>query len=410
MLNPRIDDNKRKFLQTMQAVYGEIDVITKSQITILVEKHGSPDPTWLCNTKKYRLSRGVYKIPTELLNTIRGETMSMNLVNGAAHSDAIEDAGNNTFKNEEILFDWNYRVVVPDEDPIFVPFGHFEDVETITKSGEFFPYWIYGHSGIGKTFSIEQSHARLHKQLIMTPITREADEDSLLGGLRLENGNTVPFFGPISMAALMGVTVCLDETDLGDEKLMCLQTSLTGKPFLIKRLGKVVTPKPGFNVCATANTQGKGNTTGKFIGTNPMNDAMLDRYFNFFEQDFPSVAVERKILVKVLGSIGLTSEKEAEFIERLLEWANIVRTNFKQNICDEVISTRRLVHICKSYNMYGKNRMKAIRLSIGRFDQTVQSSFLDVYKCVDADWNAKAEKERYVKASIESGLDPEIPF
>ena len=395
-------EEKQKFVDVLQSVHGKgTDVVTRQQIQELVEKHNAPDPTWLWVGTDHKVGNGVYKIPPEFLPKM--QQPKPNLA-------GVKDVGQDGYDNEKIAFDANYTVIVPPEDPLYVPFGNYTDVETITKSGKFFPYWIYGLSGNGKTLSIEQAHARLKKQLILVPITREADEDALLGGLRLWKGDTVPFFGPVTMGALMGVTVCLDETDLGDEKLMCLQTALQNKPFPIKRLGKVITPQLGFNLVATANTKGQGSETGKFIGTNIMNEAMLDRYVNFFDQDYPPADVERTILAKVLESLGHNGPKEVQFIERLISWAQKVRDSFKVNATTEVVTTRRLVHICKSYDMYGKDRKKAIAKCISRFQGHVQTSFLDLYKLIDEDWNKKEDEEKRLKDAVAKGVDPETPF
>jgi hypothetical protein len=395
-------DEKQAFVDAFQAIHGAgIEVVTRQQIQELVDKHKAPDPTWLWANGEFKVGNGVYKIPKEFLTKQMAPKVDLS---------GVKDVGQDGYDNEKIAFDANYTVTVPAEDPLYVPFGNYTDVETITKSGKFFPYWIYGLSGNGKTLSIEQAHARLKKQLIIVPITREADEDALLGGLRLWKGDTVPFFGPVTMGALMGVTVLLDETDLGDEKLMCLQTALQNRPFPIKRLGKVITPQIGFNLVATANTKGQGSETGKFIGTNIMNEAMLDRYVNFFDQEYPPSDVERTILTKVLESLGHNGGKEVQFVERLISWAQKVRDLFKINGTTEVVTTRRLVHICKSYDMYGKDRKKAIERSISRFQGHVQTSFLDLYKLIDEDWNKKESEKKRMKAAVEKGVDPETPF
>ena len=322
----------------------------------------------------------------------------------------IEDTGTSDVKLDDIGFDQNYAAVVPYEDPLYVPFGNYFDVETITESGDFFPYWIYGLSGNGKTLSIEQAHARLKKRLILVPITREADEDSLLGGLRMVNGTTVPFFGPVTLGALLGCTVCLDETDLGDEKMMCLQTALQNRPYLIKRLGKVIIPKPGFNICATANTKGQGGGGGKFIGTNIMNEAMLDRYITVFEQDYPGIETERKILHKLLESFKLQTPKEEQFVERLLKWAEKVRETHKADAIADVITTRRLVHVVRAYKMFGRDRKKAIERTIARFGDDTKLAFMDFYKAIDDTLGKKEEEDRRVAEALKKGKDPETGF
>jgi len=393
------EEQKREFVRLFQERHGDCNTVTRQQILELV-KDGAPDPAWLWVNGEFKVGNGVYKIPSELLPK---KTVKPNL-------QGIRDlqTGFSNYDTDKIPFDLSIPAMIPDEDPLYVPFGNYYDVETITKSGKFFPYWIYGLSGNGKTLSIEQAHARIKKPLIMVPITREADEDALLGGLRLWKGDTIPFFGPITLGALMGCTVCLDETDLGDEKLMALQTALQNRPFPIKRLGKVIYPQPGFNLCATANTKGQGSDTGKFIGTNVMNEAMLDRYVNFFDQRYPEPKTERQILTRVLTSLGHTNQ--GTFIERLIQWAEKIRETFDVGGTTEVITTRRLVHICRSYDMYGKDRKKAIECCISRFQQDVQKSFMDFYKLIDDSWNKKEEDDVRVAEALKNGIDPETDF
>ena len=396
-------EEKLAFVEAFQQVHGNMDVVTRQQIQELVAKHGAPDPTWLWVNGEYKVGNGIYKIPSSLLPKMKDFA-------GVRDLNGVKDSGSSEFDTDKISFDKTYSVIVPPEDPLYVPFGNYYDVETITKSGKFFPYWIYGLSGNGKTLSIEQAHARLKKELIIVPITREADEDALLGGLRLWKGDTVPFYGPVTMAALLGITCLLDETDLGDEKLMCLQTALQNRPFPIKRLGKIITPQPGFNLVATANTKGQGSETGKYIGTNIMNEAMLDRYVNFFDQEYPPPDVERVILTKILDSLNHKGPKEVQFIERLIMWAAKVRAAFDANATTEVVTTRRLVHVCRSYDMYGKDRKKAIQRSISRFQTHIQTAFLDYYKLIDEDWNKKEDEAKRLAEAVAKGIDPETAF
>ena len=403
-MKPISTEEKQAFVNVFQQIHGtNVEIVTRQQIQELIEKHGAPDPTWLWVNGEYKVGNGVYKIPANLL---KKPTMPKVDLNGVRD---LEN-GHDSYDTEKIPFDMSHAAVVPPEDSLYVPFGNYYDVETITKSGKFFPYWIYGLSGNGKTLSIEQAHARLKKPIIIVPITREADEDALLGGLRLWKGDTVPFFGPVTMAALLGVTCLLDETDLGDEKLMCLQTALQNRPFPIKRLGKVIYPQPGFNLAATANTKGQGSDSGKFIGTNIMNEAMLDRYVNFFDQEYPPMDVERQILGKVLDSLGHSTPKETNFIERLISWGAKVRKAYEEQAISEVVTTRRLVHICRSYDMYGKDRKKAIQRSVSRFQVAVQTSLMDFYKLIDEDWNKKEADTKRQEDALKKGIDPETGF
>lgn len=394
-------------MKAFYAAHGNAETVTRKQIQDLVAA-GAPDPLWLWRGKEYRVGGGVYRIPGEILDYVKAQKAmaATNLVT----MDGVEDLGTTNINTDDIKIDSNYAAFIPWEDPLYVPFGNYFDVETITESGDFFPYWIYGHSGNGKTLSIEQSHARLKKKLVNVPITREADEDSLLGGLRIVDGSTVPFWGPVTLAALIGCTVLLDETDLGDEKLMCLQTPLQNRPFLIKRLGKVIVPKPGFNICATANTKGQGSNDGKYIGTNIMNEAMLDRYITVFEQDYPGADVEKQIMYKLLDSYKMRSGKEEQFVDRLLKWAEKVRVARKEEAVDEVITTRRLVHIVRSYKMFGKDRKKAIERCIARFNVTTKAAFMDYYKAIDENLDTKEKEEQRIAAALQTGEDPETSF
>ena len=396
----RIDEKKIDFARAVRKVFGDVEIISRPQIIELVNNHNISDPSWLWQSSTHKVGNGKYRIPKQLLEHIGGEDMALTGV----------ESVDKTWDTDSIQFDEHHMAQVPAVDPLYEPFGNYFDVHTITKSQKFFPYWIYGLSGNGKTLSIEQAHAQLKKPMVFIPITKEADEDSLLGGLRLKNGNTVPFFGPVTMAALTGCTAVLDEVDMGDEKMMCLQNALQNRPFLIKRLGKVIHPKPGFNIAATANTKGRGSDDGRFMGANIMNDSSLERYIVTFEQDYPDETVEHKILKKVLESLGHTSVQEEQFVERLILWAKKIRQSHKQGSMNEVITTRRLVHICRAYDMFGKERRKSIERCLARFTDDVRVGFMGFYEAIDADAKKKdAEMEKIRKAEKE-GKDPEIPF
>jgi MoxR-like ATPase len=393
-------DEKKKFVTILRNVIGEVDVITRPQIIDLVQNHGAPDPIWLWKSTEHKVGKGVYRIPPQLYMADKPSKIDT----------SVEDVGKHEWSDDDITFDENYVAQVPLEDPLYEPFGNYFDIETITKSGKFFPYWVSGLSGNGKTTSIEQAHARNKKPLVFIPITREADEDALLGGLRMRNGSTVPFFGPVTQAAILGCTALLDETDMGDEKLMCLQNALQNRPFLIKRIGKVIHPQPGFNIVATANTKGRGSDDGRFIGANIMNDSSLERYICVFEQDYPEEAVERKILNKVLESLDHSGVKDLQFVERLIKWAGKVRETYNVGGIGEVITTRRLVHICRAYDMFGQNRKKAIDKCIARFTIDVKLSFSDFYRLIDAEVEKKDKDIERANRATASGYDPEVPF
>jgi MoxR-like ATPase len=277
--------------------------------------------------------------------------------------------------------------LIPDKDPNYVPFGNFTDVKKIIQSGIFYPTFITGLSGNGKTFSVEQACAALNRELIRVNITIETDEDDLIGGFRLVNGETVWHNGPVIEALERGAVLLLDEVDLASNKILCLQSVLEGKGVFLKKTGRYVKPAIGFNVIATANTKGKGSDDGRFIGTNVLNEAFLERFALTFEQEYPTPATETKILQKAAGNLGVLDE---EFCTNLANWADIIRKTFKDGGVDEVISTRRLVHIIRAYSIFS-DRVKAIKECLNRFDDETKQSFIELYDKIDADVNTEEE-------------------
>ena len=264
--------------------------------------------------------------------------------------------------------------LIPAKDDSFIQFGDFADIKKIIKSRIFYPTFITGLSGNGKTFGVEQACAQLDRELIRVNITVETDEDDLIGGFRLVDGNTVWHNGPVIEALERGAVLLLDEVDLASNKILCLQSILEGKGIFLKKIGKFVQPKEGFTVLATANTKGKGSDDGRFIGTNVLNEAFLERFCVTFEQEYPTPAVESKILLKLCD--------DAQFVEKLVDWADIIRRTFKDGGIDEVISTRRLVHIVQAYEIFGK-RMKSIEVCTNRFDEETKTSFIELYDKID---------------------------
>ncbi len=271
--------------------------------------------------------------------------------------------------------------LVPSKDPNFVPFGNFSDVKKIIQSGIFYPTFITGLSGNGKTLGIEQACAALKRELIRVNITIETDEDDLIGGFRLVNGETVWHNGPVIEALERGAILLLDEVDLASNKILCLQSVLEGKGLFLKKTGRYVERRPGFNIFATANTKGKGSEDGRFIGTNVLNEAFLERFALTFEQEYPTVATETKILEKAAASLAVLDK---EFCSHLANWADIIRRTFNDGGVDEVISTRRLVHIIRAFAIW-QDRMKAIKVCTNRFDEETKQSFIELYDKIDAD-------------------------
>ena len=281
------------------------------------------------------------------------------------------------------------RNLVPQKELNFVPFGNFSDVKKIISSKLFYPTFITGMSGNGKTLGVEQACAALNRELIRVNITIETDEDDLIGGFRLVNGETVWHNGPVIEALERGAVLLLDEVDLASNKILCLQSVLEGKGLFLKKTGRYVTPKSGFNIIATANTKGKGSDDGRFIGTNVLNEAFLERFALTFEQDYPHVKTEQKILEKASASLGVLDK---EFCEHLANWADIIRRTFNDGGIDEVISTRRLVHIIRAFAIW-QNRMKAIKVCTNRFDEETKQSFIELYDKIDAGVDLNKEED-----------------
>ena len=273
--------------------------------------------------------------------------------------------------------------LVPSVDENFVKFGNFTDVKKIIQSKQFYPTFITGLSGNGKTFGVEQVCAQLKRELIRVNITIETDEDDLIGGFRLVDGNTVWHNGPVVEALQRGAVLLLDEIDLASNKILCLQPVLEGKGLFLKKIGQYVTPKAGFNVIATANTKGKGSDDGRFIGTNVLNEAFLERFPVTFEQEYPTVKTEIKILTALSESLSIPMIGEhTKFIKHLCDWSDIVRRTFKEGGVDEIISTRRLTHIIRAYAIFG-NKEKAVQICLNRFDEETKESFWSLYTKLD---------------------------
>ena len=274
--------------------------------------------------------------------------------------------------------------LIPSKDANYVPFGNATDLKKIIKSKIFYPTFITGLSGNGKTLGVEQACAQLGRELIRVNITVETDEDDLIGGFRLVNGETVWHNGPVIEALERGAVLLLDEIDLASNKILCLQSILEGKGVFLKKIGRQVSPAAGFNIFATANTKGKGSDDGRFVGTNVLNEAFLERFPVTFEQEYPSVAVEQKILNKICS--------DTDFCKRLADWADIIRKTFYDGGIEDIISTRRLVHIVKAYSIFA-DKAKAIQVCINRFDDETKQAFLELYDKVDADFEMPIDEE-----------------
>jgi len=360
-LSPR----KKLFVDTAAEMFGDGAVITKAEKTAAAEKAGVPFPTWF-KGEGFSVGYNAYKLPSEGGNVAAPVTAAP----ASAEATMVNLVATNMEKQN----------LIPGKFDGFVPWGNFSLIEKVVKSGMFYPIFVTGLSGNGKTLMIEQVCAKLNKELIRVNITIETDEDDLLGGFRLVNGETKFMPGPVIEAMERGCTLLLDECDLGSNKLLCLQPVLEGQGVYLKKINKWVTPKAGFNVMATANTKGKGSEDGRFIGTNILNEAFLERFAITMEQPYASVAVETKIITLAMKKYGVEDD---EFAKNLVNWADVIRKTFYDGGVDEVISTRRLDHIVKAFAIFG-DKMQAIELCVARFDEDTKVSFLDLYTKVDA--------------------------
>ena len=357
------------------------DTLTRAEINSLVSKKKLKNPSWL-KTDKYKVDRGTYKLPLE-----GKPTENEKLMEAPVEATKTEAA----YVVSSLVGD-----IVPKKDPIFVSFGNYPDVKQIVKSNQFYPVFITGLSGNGKTMGVTQACAELKKELIRVNITIETDEDDLLGGYRLKDGQTVWQNGPVIEAMERGAVLLLDEVDLASNKIMCLQPILEGSGVFVKKINKFVKPKEGFNVIATANTKGQGSEDGKFIGTNVLNEAFLERFPITFEQSYPTMKIEKKILTNTLKAAGKTDDK---FIDKLTTWADVIRKTYFDGGVDEIISTRRLVHITQAFAIFD-NKMKAIQMCTNRFDDDTKNSFVELYTKVDAGANAESIMEDQKKSDL----------
>ena len=270
--------------------------------------------------------------------------------------------------------------LVPKKDPQYVAWGHFKDIKSILESKVFYPMFVTGLSGNGKTSMIREVCAKLKRDMVRVNITVETDEDDLLGGFRLVNGETVWQDGPLVVAMKTGAVALIDEVDLASHKIMCLQPIMEGQPIYLKKINEVVYPAEGFNIVATANTKGKGSADGRFMGTNILNEAFLDRFSATFYQEYPSASYEEKILKKQFAMYEIS---EDDFVSKLVKWADVIRRSFKEGAVDDIVTTRRLIDITKTFSIFN-NKMKAITLCLERFDDETRDSFADLYTKVDA--------------------------
>ena len=390
MLNVKQQD----FVNHAYKMFGK-EVLTIDELRRANKKFGCKyPPQWLTKNKDYKVDTKKFKLPLDGdLTVTKTETEKV--------LDTKVPEVEKTQTEAAYVVSSLVGNIVPKKDPVFVSFGNYSDVKSIIKSGKFYPVFITGLSGNGKTMGVTQACAENKKELIRVNITIETDEDDLLGGYRLKDGHTVWQNGPVIEAMERGAVLLLDEIDLASNKIMCLQPILEGSGVFVKKINKYIKPKDGFNVFATANTKGQGSEDGKFIGTNILNEAFLERFPVTFEQKYPSVSIEKKILNNTLKVAG---KSDVKFVDKLTTWADVIRKTYFDGGVDEIISTRRLVHIVQAYAIFG-NKMKAVEVCTNRFDDDTKNSFVELYTKVDAGANAESIMEDQKKADLAEQLD-----
>jgi len=368
-----LNKNAKAFVVACEKIYGIWAVVNRDQINRVVEESGCPYPYWLVTKTTNRAGRGMYQVPCSDRN------VTPQVIETKPEPEmAIVDMSAQvmSFRQPKLIDESD--PAVPARYPDYVPFGFFKDLRHIVKSTMFYPVFITGMSGNGKTLMVEQVCAELQRECIRVNISIETDESDLLGGPTLVNGNVVNRDGPVLQAMKRGAILLIDEVDRGSNKLMCLQGILEGKPYYNKKSGEMVAPVKGFNVFATANTKGRGSDEGRYL-SQILDDAFLERFPITVEQEYPDTKTETKILTPLIP--------DADFVKCLVLWAEIVRKTFAEGATDEIISTRRLVHIARAYEIF-EDRMKAITLCVNRFDEETKTAFLDLYTKVDAKVNA----------------------
>ena len=392
----------------------DLSNMDKHDLQGIANSVGMKFPHWITRVPIYKVGRGLWSVPVNGAPAIKAVadssvgvdkapdpiTITTKTTAPAVVAPVVEMAkGANGIGQSHI----------PNKDDLFVPFGSFTDMVSILKSEMFYPVFVTGLSGNGKTLMIDQACAKAKRAMYRVNITIETDEDDLLGGFRLVDGETVWFDGPVVEAMRKGSVLLLDEVDLASTKIMCLQPILEGKGVFLKKINEYVECQPGFNIVATANTKGKGDDTGNFIGAGVLNEAFLERFPITVEQDYPTAPVEKKILGKVFDSLSIQDD---EFIEKLVNWADIIRKTYKEGAIDELITTRRLVHISNAYAIFDMDRMKAIQMCVNRFDDETMTAMVDLYTKVDSavDPTASDEEVAPIAEATEGDINNEAPF
>ena len=364
--------DRNKLLSALSDRDNGTGIFGRGEVLDIAKEIGVKPPQWFF--KENKIGRGQYAID------MQGQVLAMPSAPAPAPTPlvTIQPEPAKTLTQAKLTVEVDN--LIPTADPTYIPFGFSRDLTKIIKSGIFYPTFISGLSGNGKTTMVEQTCAKLKREALRVNISIETDEDDLIGGNTLVDGNVVYREGPVLTAMKRGAVLILDELDRGSNKLMCLQAILEGKPYFNKKTGEVVTPAPGFNIIATANTKGRGSDDGKFMSAQILDEAFLERFAITVEQEYPSASNEKKI---ILGKMGKVNKVDEDFADKLVTWAEIIRKTFREGAIDELVSTRRLEHIVNAYAMFD-DRMKSIELCVNRFDEDTKSAFTELYTKVDA--------------------------
>jgi MoxR-like ATPase len=365
-----MNKNAKAFIEAAEKLGFTDKEMSRDDIAHVVQVSDVSYPYWFVTKSEYRVAKGVYKLPK-----IGGKVYSQKptQTESAPDEQFALAAQVLSFKQPKLIDESDSTV--PALFPDYVPFGFYKDLSGIIKSKLFYPVFITGLSGNGKTLMVEQVCANLKRECLRVNISIETDETDLLGGYSLIDGNTLYRDGPVIQAMKKGAVLLIDEVDRGSNKLMCMQGIMEGKPYYNKKTGEMVYPAPGFNVIATANTKGRGSDEGKFL-SQILDDAFLERFPITVEQEYPDARTEKKILKPLI--------KDEKFVDNLVKWADVVRQSYAQGATDEIISTRRLVHIAKAFEIFN-DRLKAIQLCVNRFEEETKTAFIDLYTKVDAE-------------------------
>jgi len=388
-----MNKNAKQFIVACEQKFGDEAIVTRDNITQVCNESGAPYPYWLVTKAQYRYDRGQYKVPPSGISSAARKVAKEIFAEKEPETEMAyaQPAQVLEFRQPKLIDESDSAV--PEKYKDYVPFGFYKDMKNVISSKAFYPVFVTGLSGNGKTLMVEQVCAELGRECIRVNISVETDESDLLGGPTLVNGNVVNRDGPVLIAMKRGAVLLIDEVDRGSNKLMCLQGIMEGKPHYNKKSGELVHPKAGFNIVATANTKGRGSDEGKYL-SQILDDAFLERFPITVEQEYPDAKTEKKILSPLIA--------DQSFVDNLVQWADVVRKSYDEGATDEIISTRRLVHIAKAFGIF-KDRMKAIELCVNRFDTETKLAFLDLYSKVDATVESPANTAT-VAANVE------VPF